>query len=107
MTLIVVRNSNGYVVAFGPSNGSYLPTIPAGCTSAVEINPVLNFPPPSPEELRLAELDNIIITDSVISDLKAMTNSQFDTWWSANVTNLSQANTVLKRIARLVIRRVL
>ena len=62
---------------------------------------------------RQAALDQVqsqndaIAADSVVASLKAMTASEFDTWWSANVTTLAQANNVLKRIARVVIRRVL
>jgi hypothetical protein len=52
-------------------------------------------------------LDSVIASDTQIQQLKAMTSDEFDTWWSANVTTLAQANNVLKRIARVVIRRVL
>lgn len=45
--LLVVRNSGGYVIAFGPNDGTYQPNIPADCTQAVEEDPVLNFAPPT------------------------------------------------------------
>lgn len=59
------------------------------------------------ELARLSAVDQAIATDSTVSSLKAMTNAEFDTWWAANVTNAAQAINVLKRIARVVIRRVL
>lgn len=59
------------------------------------------------EATRLAELDAQITGSATLTSLKAMTNAQFDTWWTANVTNLAQANVVLKLIARVVLRRLL
>ena len=55
---------------------------------------------------RLAVVDTTIAADSTVQLLKEMTAAEFDTWWTANVTNLAQANNVLKRIARIVIRRL-
>ena len=49
-TLLVVRDGGGYVVAHGPSDGSFDPTIPVGCTSAVEADPDLTPPPPTKEQ---------------------------------------------------------
>ena len=59
------------------------------------------------EVAQIASVEVSIATDTTIATLKAMTNAEFDTWWSANVTTLAQANGVLKRLARLVLRRVL
>ena len=59
------------------------------------------------EAARKASIDAVIAADTTIQSLRAMTNAEFDTWWAANVTNLAQANNVLKRIARVVLRRVL
>lgn len=56
---------------------------------------------------RLKDIDAVIAGDATLAQLKAMTSAEFDTWWSANVTNASQAIAVLKRLARLVIRRLL
>jgi hypothetical protein len=67
----------------------------------------LYIPPASPEELRKAAIDQAIEADTVITNLKAMTSAEFDAWWSANVTNAAQAISVLKRLARVVIRRSL
>lgn len=60
-----------------------------------------------PEQARRDAVDGAIANDDVIASLKAMTNAQFDAWWSANVTNTAQAVAVLKRITRLVIRRAM
>lgn len=50
MTLFfVVRNAQGYAVAFGPADGTYSPTIPDGYTSAIEEDPDLTPPPPTAE----------------------------------------------------------
>jgi hypothetical protein len=59
------------------------------------------------ENLRKAEVEQAIAGDSVVHELKGMNNAEFDAWWAANVTTLAQANTVLKRLARIVVRRVL
>ena len=45
----------------------------------------------------------VIRKDTVVNQLKDMTNAEFDTWWAANVTNAAQAIGVLKRITRMVI----
>lgn len=59
------------------------------------------------EAARIAAVESAISSDSTVSSLKAMTNAEFDAWWSANVTNLAQAGNVLKRVTRIVLRRVL
>lgn len=59
------------------------------------------------EAARVAAVDAAIGSDVVVASLKGMTNAQFDQWWGANVTNAAQAITVLKRIARIVIRKAL
>lgn len=67
-------------------------------------------PPLTPDEVdaaRVAAIDGVIAGDTTIAALKGMTSAEFDAWWTANVTTLAQANAVLKRIARVVIRRVL
>jgi hypothetical protein len=65
----------------------------------------------SPEVLadaaRKEAIDQAIAGDTTIQSLKRMTNAEFDAWWSENVTNASQAIAVLKRIARVVLRRLL
>lgn len=62
---------------------------------------------PTSEEVRCQAITDTIIADTTIAALKAMTVAEFDTWWAANVTTLAQANNVLKRLARVVIHRVL
>ncbi len=59
------------------------------------------------ESARLATIDTTIGGDTVLAQLRAMTNAQFDTWWSANVSTNAQAIAFMKRLARVVIRRVL
>ena len=59
------------------------------------------------EKHRQADLDTAITGDAQLAAFKAMSNAEFDTWWAANVTNAAQAIAVLKRLAKLVIRRVL
>lgn len=59
------------------------------------------------EIVRDQAIDAAIAGDTTIAQLKAMTAAEFDTWWAANVTTAAQAITVLKRIARLVIRKLL
>lgn len=60
---------------------------------------------------RLAAIDATISGFSfggqTIAQLRAMDNAAFDAWWAANITNLAQANTVLKLLARANLRRVL
>lgn len=56
---------------------------------------------------RDASMDQAIAGDATIAQLRAMTSADFDIWWAANVTNLAQANNILKRLTRLAIRRLL
>jgi len=58
------------------------------------------------EQTRIDDLDTEINNDTVLSNLKSMTNAEFNAYWSANVTTAAQANQVLKRLARLVIRKL-
>ncbi len=62
---------------------------------------------PSAEEQRQAALDDAIHNDATLAQLKAMTPAQFDTWWTANITNQATLNAFVKRLARVVIRRLL
>ena len=59
------------------------------------------------EIARVTVIDQAIAADATLAQLKAMSNAEFDVWWAANVTNAQQAIAVLKRLARLIIRRVL
>lgn len=59
------------------------------------------------EQARLAEFDAAIKGDTTIAQLKAMTNAEFDAWWDANIDTAAKAIAVLKRLARVIIRRVL
>lgn len=56
---------------------------------------------------RLAGIEAAVEADPTVQALKAMTNTQFDAWWDANVTTVAQAMAVLKRLTRVMIRRVL
>jgi hypothetical protein len=58
------------------------------------------------EQIKAAEHEQAIAPDSVLLQLRGMSNAQFDTWWAANVTTAAQASGVLKRLARLVLRRL-
>lgn len=51
-------------------------------------------------------LDAALSADTTLAQLKAMTNTEFDAWWLANVTTAAQAIQVLKRLAKLAIRRL-
>lgn len=76
-------------------------------------------PPPTDAELQTAldtlnaaaasgaTIDAAIAGDATVQSLKAMTSAEFDAWWTANVTNTAQLVNVVKRLARLVIRRLL
>lgn len=58
---------------------------------------------PSREE----ELDTELNSDSQIQNWKTATNAQIDTWWTNNVTDFASLSTVVKKLAKLIIRRVL
>lgn len=58
------------------------------------------------DQARQAAINQAVVADTVVAQLKAMTNAEFDTWWAANVSTAAQAITVLKRITRIVLRRV-
>ena len=51
-------------------------------------------------------IDDAVAADTTLAAFKAMDNAQFDAWWAANVTNAAQAIGVLKRLAKIVIRRL-
>lgn len=57
-------------------------------------------------QARCEVIDAAIAGDTTVQQLKAMTNEEFDAWWASNVTNAAQAIALLKRLARVVIRRV-
>ncbi len=64
MTTLVVRNAQGYAVAFGPADGTYSPTIPAGHTFAVEENPDLTPPPLTP--LQEEEIKRKLLAEAML-----------------------------------------
>lgn len=64
-------------------------------------------PPATADDLRVAAIEATIAADTTLAQLKAMTNAEFDTWWASNITNSAQGNAALKRVARVVLRRVL
>ena len=78
---------------------------------AAQGNTIAPVDPPTPEEVaetaRVSELDAQIHGSATLASLKLMSNTEFNTWWSANVTSLAQASTVLKLLARVILRRVL
>jgi hypothetical protein len=78
-----------------------------GYKTRAERDVVVLSPEAIAEAARVRSINDAIASDNTIQSLKAMTNSEFDTWWAANVTNAAQAIQVLKRVARVVIRRVL
>lgn len=43
----VVRNAQGYAIAYGPNDDNYVPEIPQGCSLHIEDNPDLTPPPPT------------------------------------------------------------
>ena len=69
------------------------------------------LPQPTAEEVAALaakqSIDVAIGADTTLAQLKAMTNAEFDAWWLVNVTTAAQAIVVLKRLAKLVIRRLL
>ena len=56
--------------------------------------------------IRTGAIDTTIAGDTTINSLKTMTNAEFDTWWTANVTTLAQANNILKRITHILLRKI-
>jgi hypothetical protein len=104
----VIRIADAAVIPTDPRNVDYqavLAWIAAGNTLAPADQADIN------EGTRIAALDATIASFSfggkTLAELKAMDSATFDTWWTANVTTLAQANTVLKLLARAVLRRVL
>jgi hypothetical protein len=79
-----------------------LPTQQALDAAIIEVTVIIDA-----EDARKAGIDQAIANDSTIQSLKAMSNSALDDWWAANVTNAAQAIQVLKRIARIVLRKLL
>jgi hypothetical protein len=66
------------------------------------------------EASRLGTIDGAIaantlgsVTPKTVAELKAMTAAEFSPWFDANVTSAAQAIALLKRLALIIIRRVL
>ena len=60
----------------------------------------------TPEALATASIKAAVASDTTLAALKAMDNTEFEAWWAANVTNAAQAINVLKRLAKIVVRRL-
>ena len=60
----------------------------------------------TPEYLAAESIKAAVAADTTIAALKAMGNDQFDAWWATNVTTAAQAINVLKRLAKIVVRRL-
>jgi hypothetical protein len=74
--------------------------------------PYLVAPPPAEiaERTRIAAIDSTIEGDVVIQSWKVMSNSQFDAAWAtmtAGINTIPQLMGLLKRIARIIVRRLL
>ena len=71
------------------------------------------IPAPAPTQAQVngaatdANIAGFSFGGKTLAELKAMSIAEFDTWWAANITNLAQANTVLKLLARAALQRML
>jgi len=83
----------------------------ASTGEAYDIEDPLAVIPPTPVEQ--AEIDrrnsfrSAIAGDSVLTQLKAMSNTEFEAWWDSNVTSAAAVIAILKRLVRVVILRIL
>jgi len=82
-----------------------------GPPTQAQIDAALGVDPASQTNAaRLAAIDSAIAAFSfggqTLTQLKAMDNAAFDAWWTASVTNLAQANAVLKFLARAALRKL-
>jgi hypothetical protein len=109
---IVVRDAAGHCVGCGQNDGEYAPQVPAGGTT--EISALYVPVDPTPEDTRLAAIDGAIATNTfgtvapkTIAELKAMSAAEYSAWFDLNVTTPAQAIGVLKRLALVIIRRLL
>lgn len=59
------------------------------------------------EQARIETLESSVASNPLVAQLKAMTNAEFNDWWSANVTNAAEAINVLKLVVRVILRRLL
>lgn len=60
------------------------------------------------KEIAIREgLESSVGGDAIIKSLKGMDQTEFDAWWTANVTNAAQAIGLLKRLVRMLLLRVL
>jgi len=58
------------------------------------------------ENARIDDLETAVKTDTIINQLKAMTNVEYSDWFDNNITTSAQAIQLLKRLTRVIIRRV-
>lgn len=61
-------------------------------------------PAPTADQVRGAEVDAAIKADTVIQALQAMSNAQYDAWWTNR--SAAQKDLILKSVLRLVVRRL-
>ena len=79
-----------------------------GQPTQAEVDAVLGLDAASiADATRVAAVNTAISGDAQIQALKTMTVAEFEAWWLLNVTTIAQAITLMKRIARIVVRRLL
>ena len=59
------------------------------------------------EETRRASIHAETNGDAIIDHLKTLTASDIDDWFTANITNAAQAITLLKKLTKIVILKLL
>ena len=104
----VIRIADAAAIPKDPRNVDYqavLAWIAAGNTLAPADQADLD------EGARLAAIDSTIgaftLFGKTVPELKAMDNAALNTWWTANVTDLTKASLVLKLVFLVILRRVL
>lgn len=58
------------------------------------------------EENRKTGIDSSVASSPIVQTLKSLNNTDFNAWWTTNVTTLPQASLILREVVKYIVRRI-